>query len=213
MVNRSGEVIPAPDADLCLAFANTRYWRGTATPADELNGLDDLLRWTEKAERLPPAMVQRFAAHTADLPGRDRLARNDPPVLRRHRFGRRTPAAELAALNAALEQAPARRRVQAGGWDVGMPRPLGRRPAGAGAMVGGRPAGRRAARARQAMRQSAVRLAVPRQQQERQPALVLDERLRQPRQGAPALPAAKAELSAGPGESGVRGSGASKVPQ
>ena len=47
--------IPAPDDDLCLAYANTRYWRGTATPTEDLNGADDLLRWAEKTERLPPA--------------------------------------------------------------------------------------------------------------------------------------------------------------
>jgi predicted RNA-binding Zn ribbon-like protein len=123
MVNRSGEVIPAPDADLCLAFANTRYWRGTATPADELNGPDDLLRWTEKAERLPPAMVQRFAAHTAIFQDAIALRETIHRCFAATASGGAHPAAELAALNAALEQAPARRRVQAGGWDVGMPGP------------------------------------------------------------------------------------------
>jgi predicted RNA-binding Zn ribbon-like protein len=123
MVNRSGEVIPAPDADLCLAFANTRYWRGTATPADELNGLDDLLRWTEKAERLPPAMVQRFAAHTAIFQDAIALRETIHRCFAATASGGAHPAAELAALNAVLEQAPARRRVQAGGWDVGMPGP------------------------------------------------------------------------------------------
>ena len=56
MTNRSGEVIPAPDADLCLNFANTRYWRGSATPTEDLHSLDDLLRWAETAERLPDAI-------------------------------------------------------------------------------------------------------------------------------------------------------------
>ena len=218
MVNRSGEVIPAPDADLCLAFANTRYWRGTATPADELNGLDDLLRWTEKAERLPPAMVQRFAAHTAIFQDAIALRETIHRCFAATASGGAHPAAELAALNAALEQAPARRRVQAGGWDVGMPGPSAAAllaPAlwsAADLLVGAQ-----LGRVRQCAN-PAVRLAVPRQQQERQPALVLDERLRQPRQGASALPAAEAELSAGPGESGerpgipVRGGRASKVP-
>jgi len=43
MTNQSGEVIPAPDADLCLNFANTRYWRGSATPTEDVRSLDDLL--------------------------------------------------------------------------------------------------------------------------------------------------------------------------
>src|SRR5262249_22807713 len=46
----------------------------------------------------------------------------------------------------------------------------------------------------QTVRQSAMRLAVPGQQQGRQPPLVLDECLRQSRQGAPALSAAEREV-------------------
>ncbi len=60
MANRPGEVVPAPDDDLCLGYANTRYWRGSATPTEDLHTLDDLLRWAETTERLPPALVQRF---------------------------------------------------------------------------------------------------------------------------------------------------------
>ena len=37
MANRPGEVIPAPDDDLCLGYANTRYWRGSATPTEDLH--------------------------------------------------------------------------------------------------------------------------------------------------------------------------------
>ena len=31
--------------DLCLAFVNTRYWRGSATPTEELKALPDLVNW------------------------------------------------------------------------------------------------------------------------------------------------------------------------
>ena len=40
---------PGARADLCLNFANTRYWRGSETPTEELSAPDDLLRWVEKA--------------------------------------------------------------------------------------------------------------------------------------------------------------------
>src|ERR1043165_9730881 len=38
-------LIPAPQEDLCLAFANTRFWRGSPMPSESLGGVEDLLRW------------------------------------------------------------------------------------------------------------------------------------------------------------------------
>ena len=87
MANRPGEVIPAPDDDLCLGYANTRYWRGSAAPTEDLHTLDDLLRWAETTERLPPALVQRFQRSIRHLQRRDGAARDDLPLLRRHRVG------------------------------------------------------------------------------------------------------------------------------
>ena len=81
MTNRSGEVIPAPDADLCLAFANTRYWRGSATPTEDVRSLDDLLRWAETAERLPAALVQRFAQGSGVLEAAIALRETIHPLL------------------------------------------------------------------------------------------------------------------------------------
>jgi predicted RNA-binding Zn ribbon-like protein len=124
----TGEPIPAPNDDLCLAFANTRYWRGTTTPTEELNGIDDLLRWAEKAERLPPALVKRFATHWGSEPARPF---GEAICLRETIFlcftetaAQRAPTEkDIAALNAALADAPARRRVHRGGWDIGIPGP------------------------------------------------------------------------------------------
>ncbi|MBI2765876.1 MAG: ABATE domain-containing protein, partial [Chloroflexi bacterium] len=31
--------------DLCLEFANTRYWRGQPVPTETLNSADDLSAW------------------------------------------------------------------------------------------------------------------------------------------------------------------------
>ena len=124
----AGEPIPAPDDDLCLAYANTRYWRGTATPTEDLRGIDDLLRWAETTERLPPAMVQHFAARWHDEPG---AIFSEAIALRETIFrcfaataSQRAPAEpDIASLNAALTRAPPRQRVCRGGWDVGAPEP------------------------------------------------------------------------------------------
>ena len=123
MTNQAGEVIPAPDADLCLAYANTRFWRGRATPTEELNNVSDLLRWVATVERLPPTLVERFDPSmdvlevAIDL--RETIFRCFSATAS---DGARTEA-DLAALNAALAKAPARRCVQRGGWDIGTPAP------------------------------------------------------------------------------------------
>src|SRR5947209_7787996 len=61
--------IPAPDDDLCLAYANTRYWRGTATPTEDVKDPDDLLRWATTAERLPRPIIDSMGAHWRERPG------------------------------------------------------------------------------------------------------------------------------------------------
>ena len=190
MVNRPGEVIPAPDDDLCLAFANTRYWRGSATPTEELNSPDDLLRWAANGgAAAADAGAAVRSASARPVRRRDRTARNHPPLLCRHggrpRSGRDGPGrAQRRAGRGAAAAA-----VRPGGWDIGAPEPS------AGVLLA--PVlwsaadllvGAQLQRVRQCAN-PAVRLAVSRQQQERQSAVVLDERLRQPRQGASALPA------------------------
>lgn len=39
--------LSAPVADLCLAYANTRYWRGTAAPIESLSIANNLFVWCE----------------------------------------------------------------------------------------------------------------------------------------------------------------------
>jgi predicted RNA-binding Zn ribbon-like protein len=112
--------IPAPSDDLCLAFANTRCWRGTAEPTEELRAPADLLRWVEQNERLPPALFKRFARADAAMLGEALSVRETM-----HRCfaataaGKPLPDADLAALNAALASTPPRQRIANGGWDVG----------------------------------------------------------------------------------------------
>ena len=40
--------------DLCLDFANTRYWRGQEAPTETLNAPADLAAWAQ-VRRKPPA--------------------------------------------------------------------------------------------------------------------------------------------------------------
>jgi predicted RNA-binding Zn ribbon-like protein len=119
----ANQVIPAPETDACLAFANTRYWRGTATPAEELGTVGDLLRWAEKVERLPPALLCRFAS--ADSTGAGGIF-DEAIGLREtiHRCFTATASGQspdVAALNAALAEAPARQLVGSGGWEIEAP--------------------------------------------------------------------------------------------
>jgi len=51
-------LIPAPKDDLCLAFANTLFWRGRDAPTETLSSIDDLLGWIVKGARLPVEIVE-----------------------------------------------------------------------------------------------------------------------------------------------------------
>jgi predicted RNA-binding Zn ribbon-like protein len=125
------EAISRPDDDLCLAYANTRYWRGTATPTEDLSCLDDLLRWAASAERLPPPMIDRFSAHWRQSPDEAAIGFRDAIALREAIFrcfaataaGRAPSDADMGALNAALAAAPPRQRLRLGAWEVGVPAP------------------------------------------------------------------------------------------
>ncbi len=122
MPNRP-EVIPAPDDDLCLAYANTRYWRGTETPTEELSGPGDLLHWAATAERLPPSMVRRLGQAEGMFEAAIGLRETIHRCVAATAAGRQPGDADLAALNAALAAAPSRQRVRPGGWDIGSPAP------------------------------------------------------------------------------------------
>lgn len=116
-------MIPAPDADLCLAFANTRYWRGSAAPTEELGHADDLLRWAAAAAKLPADLIRSFGQPPAMLASAIDLREVIHRCFAATASGHAPNTQDMAALNAALAEAPARQRVQLGGWDVGTPAP------------------------------------------------------------------------------------------
>ena len=118
MAKRCLQTIPAPDDDLCLAFADTRYWRGTAAPTDEIRGPDDLLHWMENVAHLPVAVTERFSKSSdvfqQTLGIREVIYRCFAATA----AGRAPGEADLTELNAALADAPPRQCVSSSGWVV-----------------------------------------------------------------------------------------------
>lgn len=130
--------LKAPPDDACLGFVNTRYWRGSAKPTETLQSLDDLLAWTATAPGWPApegltAAARRgwrageggeTAAFTGLIALREILFR----LLAAAASGAPPPAADLAAFNTALEQAPPRNHLAASG-DAYAIAPIGSAPA------------------------------------------------------------------------------------
>ena len=98
--------------DLCLEFANTRYWRGQAEPTETLNAPGDLAAWAKSA-KVPTAreFEQALALREAVYRLFDAEAQGKP-----------APPRDLEALNQALARAPARSTLKRGRegyvWDV-----------------------------------------------------------------------------------------------
>lgn len=106
---------PAPADDLCLGFANTKCWRGSTPPVEELNGVDDLLVWAGGSGGVDRGTLARFrasrragAALSAAIELRELLFR----VFEAVASGGVPAEADLGALNAALSAAPARTRLE-----------------------------------------------------------------------------------------------------
>jgi predicted RNA-binding Zn ribbon-like protein len=117
--------------ELCLDYANTRCWRGSEAPTETLHGFDDLLEWLARtadpaplvatarawarnATAVPELFAEAIAVREAIYGIFSGLASGEPIADR-----------ELAELNRALAEAPARRRIARGddgyGWqaDIG----------------------------------------------------------------------------------------------
>jgi predicted RNA-binding Zn ribbon-like protein len=111
----AGTLIPGFPDELCLAFANTRYYRGSDPPTETLADLDALIAWCRSSLALSAggekALRRAWRDQTAGA-----KALHEAVALRetiyRIFFGtaeeRAPPAADLDALNRALQAAPAR---------------------------------------------------------------------------------------------------------
>jgi predicted RNA-binding Zn ribbon-like protein len=117
---------PGPAEGLCLDFANTRYWRGSPTPTEEMNSPADLLAWLQRAQVLDAASLRQLGQDWTDAPMAAETAFREALTLREAIFitfaaasaGAAPPEAALEAVNAALRWMPERYHLARGeaGW-------------------------------------------------------------------------------------------------
>jgi len=122
--------IAAPADGLCLDFANTRFWRGSAAPTEQLAGFGDLIGWCADHAGLPASARNDLARWAQEQSGAAAALLAEALELREAIYrlfhgttGQAAPApAELAPLNRALAAAAPRRSVErqaAGfGWRI-----------------------------------------------------------------------------------------------
>jgi predicted RNA-binding Zn ribbon-like protein len=108
-------LISTARADLCLDFANSRYWRGTDQPTETLTTFEDVFRWLTAAHALEPKTLESLRAtwsstgtdHADTIQLREALYRlftaaasHTPPAL-----------ADIDIFNRKLAAAPARTQL------------------------------------------------------------------------------------------------------
>jgi predicted RNA-binding Zn ribbon-like protein len=132
---RPAALVPAARGDLCLEFANTRFWRGTDNPTETLHRLDDVLAWCARQGALGPPAVQTLKAALKARPAKAQAAFAEAIVLRETIYriflavaaGAGPAEADMAALGRALGRAPGRTTLRRVGgnyvWEVGQARP------------------------------------------------------------------------------------------
>jgi predicted RNA-binding Zn ribbon-like protein len=108
-------IVPAPAASLCLDFVNTRYWRGTPQPSEELGDADALRRWLQRHGEVDEVTPRQF---NAAIEARESLY----GLLRTLAEAAAPPADALAALARQVAAAPPRRELvlapQQAGWQI-----------------------------------------------------------------------------------------------
>ena len=112
-------LIAALGDDLCLAYANTLFWRGRDQPTETLNDFSDLLKWLENTASVSAASSRSIARWSRAHPVKAANVFADAVALREAMY--RSFAAQAAAeyprptdfalLQRALAQAPARQRL------------------------------------------------------------------------------------------------------
>jgi predicted RNA-binding Zn ribbon-like protein len=105
------DCITAFEEDLCLAFANTRYWRGSAAPTESLVDPAALFGWCERRAGVARTLVRALARDadaaalmTQALALREAIYR----LFAATALNQALPGGDLTRLGAALAAAPAR---------------------------------------------------------------------------------------------------------
>ena len=122
--------LAVPGADLCLDFANTRYWRGSPEPTEQLATPADFLVWVTTAGGLPPALAPLIERAWKDNPRQATATFGRALALREAIYRQLAALAleskprpeDLVAINDALARAPARNHLvptaEGYGWSV-----------------------------------------------------------------------------------------------
>jgi len=127
--SKTSSTIVVPRRDLCIDFANTRYWRGSE-PVETVHDFSEMVQWCETNAMLGREAAER-ALQCSEKRGRDAAAIFDDAIALRETIYRicfamaegKTPAPrDVAAINAALDGAPERRvlahREKTFGWRI-----------------------------------------------------------------------------------------------
>jgi predicted RNA-binding Zn ribbon-like protein len=131
MIETADGWIAAPPGELCLDFANTRYWRGSMQPTEQLGSVADLLAWCAAKAGLPADERAEVARWAAASPGSatlfaEALALRETIYRLFHACGTGPlPEADLTRLNRALLAAAPRHAVAPLGAGFGWPVPPG----------------------------------------------------------------------------------------
>jgi predicted RNA-binding Zn ribbon-like protein len=118
----NGRLVPAPGAELGVAFANTRYWRGSEPPREKLHGLGDVLAWCEGARAIDARTRKELEAWAAQHGGEAIRLFGEVVAARETIYALLGAAAvgdagagrDIDALNQLLATAPARTSLAAG---------------------------------------------------------------------------------------------------
>jgi predicted RNA-binding Zn ribbon-like protein len=127
--SKTSSTIVVPRRDLCIDFANTRYWRGSE-PVETVHNFSEMVRWCETNAMLGREAAER-ALRCSEKHGRDAAAIFDDAIALRETIylvcfamtdGKTAEARDVAAINAALDGAPERRvlahREKTFGWRI-----------------------------------------------------------------------------------------------
>lgn len=118
----NGRLVLAPGEELCVAFANTRFWRGSRPPSESLHGFGDVLTWCEEAGAIDAparaeleAWASRHAGEAARLFDETITTREAVyALLSATAAGSEVAARDVDLLNHLLGTAPARTTLSGG---------------------------------------------------------------------------------------------------
>jgi predicted RNA-binding Zn ribbon-like protein len=128
-LEKKAELVFAPRVDMCLDFANTLVYRGSA-PTETLHTFGDLVKWGEEARVIPPLFAQQLHGWTGRHPRRvtEIFARAIAlreliyRIFRARASGANVDDADLEDLNRELRDSPSRMSIRSAsegfGWEL-----------------------------------------------------------------------------------------------